>query len=121
MKLSDLSSLYSLIIVSFVMIVGCATETHTSTTERDILRLHVARLTGSQAAQIASEAAEKQGYRLTNYDAPFGMFYKPKFSRHRASWHIIFPGKDGHTSLVVGIIDDQTGETHIEFAPSQIE
>jgi hypothetical protein len=104
MRIFDHNSLT--IAVILLVLTGSARATPVSDIHRD-----GARLSQAQAISIAKKAAERAGYRLTDYEEPRANY---EFTKKNKKWSAFFVGRDpkpGNHFLIW--IDDQTEKTEV--------
>ena len=92
------------------LVVGCSHPTPPTATIPDT-KPDGAHLTQAQAVRIATEAATKHGYRLTDYKNPQAHY---EFTRKDGTWSVFYDGRvpmPGNHFLVW--VDDRTEEARV--------
>lgn len=95
---------------------GCATTAHNSQPVSDV-RPDGARLTQSQAISLAKQAAEREGFHLTDYKEPDALFeihrgWRSQFTDWSVGFDSKVPFPGDHFTVFV---DDQTQTAKLSF------
>jgi hypothetical protein len=89
---------------------GCSQPRTTQAVAPDTRR-DGARLSQSEVIRIATQVAEREGFRIADYKQPEAHY---EFTRKDKSWIVFFDGRVAMPGHHFGVsIDDQTGETRI--------
>jgi hypothetical protein len=90
---------------------GCGQQSRTTQTGAQAARPDGARLSQAEVIRIATQAAERDGFRIADYKQPEAHY---EFTRKDRSWTVFFDGRVAMPGNHFGVhVNDLTGETQI--------
>jgi hypothetical protein len=102
-------------VAALLLLAGCthhsASPTDSTTAAAADTKLQKTRLSEAEVIRISKQAAERDGFRLSDYKEPRVHF---EFTRRDQTWTVFYDGKipaPGHHFLVW--VDDQTGKPRV--------
>ena len=99
------------VLTVLLLAAGCSPQPRTTQTVAPAARPDGARLSQSEVIRIATQAAERDGFRIADYKQPEAHY---EFTRKDKSWVVFFDGRVAMPGHHFGVyVDDQTGETRI--------
>jgi hypothetical protein len=94
-----------------LLLVGCSRSAGRAQAPATHTKPPATRLTQGEVIRIASQAAEKHGYRLADYKEPQVHY---EFTRKDKTWTIFYDGRIAMPGHHFGVwVGDQTGETRV--------